>query len=60
MDDVLSCRVFLSDMTHFSELDDIYGRFFSTPYLARMTVISAGVYDNLDVEFDAIVYLPNA
>lgn len=60
MDDVVNCRVFLSDMKHFSEFDEVYGSFFSAPYPARMTVSSAGIYDNLDVELDAIVYLPNA
>jgi len=60
MDDVVSCRVFLSDMKHFSEFDEIYGKYFSTPYPARMAVTSAGIYDNLVIELDAIVYLPNA
>ena len=52
--------IFLSDMKHFSEFDEIYGRYFSKPYPARMTVTSAGIYDNLDVELDAVVYLSNA
>lgn len=50
IDDVVSCRVFLSDMQHFSEFDEIYGKYSSTPCSATMTVTSAGIYDNLDVD----------
>ena len=58
MDDVIQCKVFLSDMKHFSEFETVYREYFSAPYPARMTVASAGIYDNLDVEMDAIVYRP--
>lgn len=58
MDDVISCRAFLSDMKHFNEFDAVYGQYFTAPYPARMTVACAGIYDNLDVEMDMIVKLP--
>ena len=57
MDDVVQCRAFLSDMKYFSEFDAVYGKYFSKPYPARMTVACAGIYDNLDVEMDVIVLL---
>ena len=49
---------FLSDMKHFPEFESVYRSYFSAPYPARMTVASAGIYDGLDVEMDAIAYLP--
>ncbi len=58
MDDVVQCRVFLSDMKHFPAFDAVYGSYFAKPYPARMTVACAGMYDNLDVEMDAIVLVP--
>ncbi len=58
LDNVVRCRAFLSDMKHFAEFDAVYGSYFSKPCPARMTVACAGMYDNLDVEMDAVVYLP--
>ncbi len=58
MDDVVHCRAFLSDMRHFEEFDAVYRGYFGKPYPARMTVASAGIYDGLDVEMDAVVLLP--
>ncbi|MEG2171621.1 MAG: Rid family detoxifying hydrolase [Desulfovibrionaceae bacterium] len=57
MDDVVHCRAFVSNMKHFPEFEAVYKEYFSAPFPARMTVASAGIYDNLDVEMDAIVYL---
>ena len=58
LDAVVHCRAFLSDMKHFPEFESVYRSYFSAPYPARMTVASAGIYDGLDVEMDAIAYLP--
>jgi 2-iminobutanoate/2-iminopropanoate deaminase len=58
MDDVVRCRAFLANMDQFPEFDAVYGKYFTKPYPARMTVACAGIYDNLDVEMDAIVLLP--
>lgn len=56
MDDIVQYRAFLSDMKHFAEFDAVYGKYFSKPFPARMTVASAGIYNNLDVEMDVVVY----
>ena len=58
LDNVVHCRAFLSDMKHFPEFESVYRTYFSAPYPARMTVASAGIYDGLDVEMDAVVHLP--
>ena len=55
MDDVIKCNAFLSDMKHFAEFEAVYKSYFSSPYPARITVASAGIYANLNVEMDAIV-----
>lgn len=57
MDDVVSCKAFLSNMNHFAEFEAVYKSYFTAPYPARMTVACAGIYDNLDVEMDAVVFL---
>lgn len=57
LDDVVSCHVFLSDMKHFAEFDAVYREYFAPPYPARITVASAGIYDDLDVEMAATAYL---
>lgn len=59
MNDVIHCRAFLSHMDLFGEFEKVYREYFNEPYPARMTVASAGIYDNLDVEMDAIVYKPS-
>lgn len=58
LDNVVRCRAMLSDMKHFAEFESVYRQYFTQPYPARMTVACAGIYDNLDVEMDAIAYLP--
>lgn len=57
MDDVVSCKAFLSNMKHFTEFEAVYKSYFTAPYPARMTVACAGIYGNLDVEMDAVVFL---
>ncbi len=57
MDDVVQCRAFLSDMRHFSDFEAVYREYFTHPYPARMTVASAGIYADLDVEMDATVHI---
>lgn len=57
LDNVVHCQTFLSDMKHFEEFDKVYASYFSSPYPARMTVTSGGIYENLDVEMSAVAYL---
>ncbi len=57
MDNVVNCQAFLSDMKHFAEFESVYREYFSAPYPARMTVACAGMYAELDVEMNAVVYL---
>ncbi len=58
MDDVVNCRIFLSDMKHFAEYDAEYRSHFNKPYPTRLTVACAGMYADLDVEIEAVLYAP--
>lgn len=53
MDDVIMLRVFLTDTSHFAEMNQAYGEFVSEPYPARTTVY-VGLPAGLLVEIDAL------
>jgi reactive intermediate/imine deaminase len=59
-DDVVMVRVYLTDTTHFAELNGVYGEFMAdrvtTPYPARTTVY-VGLPTGLLVEIDALAVL---
>lgn len=54
MDDVLSCTIYLSSMSHFDEMNEIYKEFFKINGPARVTVAARELWDNLDIEISAI------
>ena len=58
LDAVVHCRAFLSGHEALPGIRICLQIVFFAPYPARMTVASAGIYDGLDVEMDAIAYLP--
>lgn len=51
--DVVMLRVYLTDTTHFAEMNDAYREFLSEPYPARTTVY-VGLPAGLLVEIDAL------
>jgi len=53
MDDVIMLRVFLTDTSHFAEMNQAYGEFVKEPYPARTTVY-VGLPAGLLVEIDAL------
>ncbi len=57
MDNVLKCNVFLSSMDHFHEMNEVYASYFPDNHPARITVASAGIFDDLDVEIDVVAGL---
>lgn len=57
MDHVLKCTIFLSSMSHFQEMNAVYAEYFTDAPPARITVASAGIFDNLDVEIDVVAGL---
>lgn len=52
--DVLKCSIFLSDMNSFAEVNEIYGRYFSTNPPARETVAVKTLPKNVNVEISCI------
>ena len=51
---VVKTTIFLSSMDHFSAVNEVYGRVFSSDPPARSTVAAAGLPRNVDVEIEAI------
>ncbi|MDR0466570.1 MAG: Rid family detoxifying hydrolase [Deltaproteobacteria bacterium] len=41
LDDVVAVNVFLADISHFAEFNEIYKKFFKKPYPARTTISCA-------------------
>ncbi|MGB3437880.1 MAG: Rid family detoxifying hydrolase [Actinophytocola sp.] len=56
LDDVVMCRVYLTDVAHFGELNDAYREFFEESFPARTTVY-VGLPEGLLVEIDAMAVL---
>jgi reactive intermediate/imine deaminase len=53
MDDVITMRVFLTDVSHFGEMNAVYAEAFDEPYPTRTTVY-VGLPQGLLVEIDAL------
>lgn len=53
MDDVITMRVFLTDVSQFGEMNAVYAEAFGEPYPARTTVY-VGLPEGLLVEIDAL------
>lgn len=54
--DVIKTTIFLSDMTLFPKVNDIYGSYFTSTFPARETVAVAGLPKGVNVEISAIAY----
>jgi 2-iminobutanoate/2-iminopropanoate deaminase len=55
-DDVLMMRVYLTDVSHFAEMNDVYRTFVEEPFPARTTVY-VGLPEGMLVEIDALAVL---
>ena len=51
---VLKTTIFLSDMSHFSTVNEIYAKYFSGDFPARETVAVKGLPRNVNVEISMI------
>lgn len=54
LDSVVKTTVFLSDMSHFQEMNEVYARHFGDHRPARSTVAAAGLPRGARVEIEAI------
>jgi len=51
---IIKTTIFLSDMSHFGAVNEIYGSYFSGDYPARETVAVKGLPKNVNVEISVI------
>ena len=55
--DVVKLNIFLTDLTHFPQVNDIMATYFSQPYPARAAVGVAALPRGALVEADGVLYL---
>lgn len=53
-ENVVKASIFLSDMNHFAEVNEIYGSYFKSNFPARETVAVLGLPKNVNVEISLI------
>jgi 2-iminobutanoate/2-iminopropanoate deaminase len=58
-DAIVKSSIFLSDMAHFTRVNEVYASFFTGNYPARETIQVAGLPKNVNVEISVIAYLSN-
>ena len=51
---VVKTTIFLSDMSHFSQVNEVYGKYFDGNFPARETVAVKGLPKNVNVEISMI------
>jgi len=56
-DAIVKTSIFLSDMAHFTQVNEIYASYFSSDYPARETVQVSGLPKNVNVEISVTAYL---
>ena len=56
-DHVVKTTIFLSDMNLFSQVNEIYGRYFDDSFPARETVAVKGLPKNVNVEISMIAFI---
>ena len=54
INDIVKCTIFLSNMTMFSYVNEVYAQYFTQPYPARETVEVSALPKNANVEISAI------
>lgn len=53
---ILKTTIFLSDMSLFAEVNDVYGSYFESDFPARETVAVKGLPKGVNVEISAVAY----
>ncbi|MEA2698920.1 MAG: 2-iminobutanoate/2-iminopropanoate deaminase [Myxococcales bacterium] len=54
LDKVVKCNVYLGNITDFSAMNEVYGRYFSAPYPARTTIQAGALPGGIAVEIECI------
>ncbi len=58
LDGMVKLTVYLTDLAHFSRINEIMAEYFSRPYPARAAVGVAGLPRNAMVEIEGVMVLP--
>ena len=58
--DIVKLNIFLTDMSHFPDVNAIMAEYFTEPYPARAAVAVADLPKSTDVEMDAVMVLDDA
>jgi 2-iminobutanoate/2-iminopropanoate deaminase len=53
---VVKATVFMADLTHFGDMNEVYGRFFGSDFPARTTVQVAALPKSAQVEIEVIAH----
>lgn len=59
MEDIVKVTIFLKDLTHFSEVNEVYGTYFPTSAPARTTVEISRLPRDCELEIEAIAFHPS-
>ena len=57
LSDIVKLNIYLTDLSNFSDVNEVMQERFAEPYPARATVEVAGLPLGVEIEMDAIVYL---
>lgn len=57
LSDVVKTTVFMTDLTQFTAMNEVYGRFFAAPYPARATIQVSALPKGAGVEIEAVAAL---
>lgn len=57
LDDIVKLTIYLTDLSHFSLVNDIMAQFFAEPYPARAAIGVAQLPKGASVEMDAVMVL---
>jgi 2-iminobutanoate/2-iminopropanoate deaminase len=58
MEDVVKTTIFLKNLDHFNQVNDVYSTYFSSSPPARSTVEVARLPRNVEIEIEAIALIP--
>ena len=58
LDDMVKLTIYLTDLTHFSRVNEIMAGYFQQPYPARATIGVAALPRNALVEIEAVLVAP--
>jgi 2-iminobutanoate/2-iminopropanoate deaminase len=59
MDCVLQTTVYITDLTEYSGMNEVYSSFFNDPKPARTTIQAGDLLFGMKVEIQGIAYVPN-